>query len=111
MGEIQGSGEEAQRKHLEANEATGRTGVEALEAERRRNAVEMEKRVTRIREHMASEKYPMTPDNPLYNASDDEVRAYIRKRREEFMRPGGKWEAHVAERARLEAQRIAKEKR
>jgi hypothetical protein len=73
--------------------------IDPVEEQRKKNKEEMDARCERIAEHVASEKYPMTPDNPLYNASDDEVRAYIRKRREEFMAPGGKWDAYQAEKA------------
>jgi hypothetical protein len=45
--------------------------------------------------------YPMAADNPLRDMTDDEIRAYIRKRREEFMAPGGKWDQYQAEQAKL----------
>jgi hypothetical protein len=58
--------------------------LDEVEEQRQKNAAEMDKRVKRIRERLASGTYPMQDDNPLLHASDDEVRAYIRKRREEF---------------------------
>ena len=61
----------------------------------------MEKRCERVRERMMAGTFPMAEDNPLLNASDEEIRAYIRKRREEF---GPKWEAYLAEQKRLNEQ-------
>jgi hypothetical protein len=55
-----------------------------LETQRIQNQAAMDERIARIGAYMASGDYPMTPDNPLLGATDDEVRAYIRKRRAEF---------------------------
>jgi hypothetical protein len=61
-----------------------RFSAEDIEAQRQRNKVEMDARLVRIRERLQSPDCPMESTNPLLNASDDEIRAYIRKRRQEF---------------------------
>ncbi len=75
-----------------------------LEQARERAAEEMEKRCERVRERMVSGRYPMQADNPLLNATDEQIRAYIRKRREEFQ---PKLEEYERERAK----RIAESKK
>jgi hypothetical protein len=83
-----------------------------VEEQRKRAAEDMDERCRRIAAWMQSETYPMKPDNPLLNASDDDVKAYIRKRREEFMAPGGKWEKYQAEQAeKAKQQTVAKERK
>lgn len=77
--------------------------MDELEQQRKKNAAEMDERVNRIRERMMSGNFPMEPDNPLLNSSDEETRAYIRRRRDEFMAPGGKWDEYLAEKTRQES--------
>jgi len=68
----------------------------------------MEERCARVAAWMDSGTYPMKPDNPCIEMTDEEMRAYIRKRREEFMAPGGKWEKHQQKKAEDAAKRIEK---
>jgi hypothetical protein len=65
--------------------------VDTIEEERRLNKIEMEKRVERVAVELR-ERYPMQLDNVCRSMSEDEFKAYIRKRRAEFEPI---WEAHL----------------